>query len=254
MHSCCHVCHVSMRQRPRPSKGCSTCKSILCNICLTERFPTNLWEEADSTPNWQCPKCTGTCVCKACRTKSRSSTPTTTSTPEWEPAQEGAFQVVEKKRKPKKKKRKRREPELLRPQSAPARGPSPPVFHDSYNMRTPALKKGRGEQQRPVPMMGLGSLLYDTQAPTHLKILELQRAKESCQSTITEMKQLLSLMELEEKEIDSALQGLITEATKSPQPKSGLLKPMPKSASACSLEDLEQNAMKMESQLPTAGH
>jgi len=67
--SCCHVCHVSMKQRPRPIAACSNCNTIICKLCLQDRWKTDQWEEACSTSNWVCHKCRGICVCKACKSK-----------------------------------------------------------------------------------------------------------------------------------------------------------------------------------------
>lgn len=67
--TCCHVCHVSMKQRPRPISACSACNTIICKICLQERWKTDQWEEACTTPNWVCHKCMGNCICKACKSK-----------------------------------------------------------------------------------------------------------------------------------------------------------------------------------------
>lgn len=225
-----------------------------------------MWDEVSVTPNWQCLKCTGECVCKACKGKRRSlgtapapaaSQPTEM---EWQPEDEEEEEqeqeeIEQQQQQPafshssfsafaperKKKSRKRRAAEMeaaLRPASAPLpRGPSPPQMHASFNLvMSPANKQARvdnmANMRRPVQRVGLG-ILFNTQAPPHLKILELQQAKESCESTIQEMQHLLRLMELEKAEIEGALTGLISEA---------IPKPFPKSASACSLEELEASA------------
>jgi len=67
--TCCHVCHVSMKQRPRPIAACSQCNTIICKLCLMDRWKTDQWEEACSTSNWICHKCRGLCVCKSCKSK-----------------------------------------------------------------------------------------------------------------------------------------------------------------------------------------
>lgn len=67
--TCCHVCHVSMKQRPRPIAACSMCNTIICKLCLQDRWKTDQWDEACSQPSWVCHKCNGTCVCKSCKSK-----------------------------------------------------------------------------------------------------------------------------------------------------------------------------------------
>lgn len=67
--TCCHVCHVSMKQRPRPVSSCSQCNTIICKLCLQDRWKTDQWEEACSSSAWVCHKCLGSCVCKACKSK-----------------------------------------------------------------------------------------------------------------------------------------------------------------------------------------
>lgn len=71
--SCCHCCHVSMKQRPRPVCACSRCNTIICKVCLEERWREDLWLISTKTPNWLCPKCTNTCVCKSCKSKRAAS-------------------------------------------------------------------------------------------------------------------------------------------------------------------------------------
>ena len=67
--TCCHVCHVSMKQRPRPIAACSQCNTIICKLCLQDRWKNDQWEDACSSAGWVCHKCVGTCVCKACKSK-----------------------------------------------------------------------------------------------------------------------------------------------------------------------------------------
>lgn len=67
--TCCHVCHVSMKQRPRPIAACSQCNTIICKLCLQDRWKSDQWEEACATSTWVCHKCLGSCVCKACKSK-----------------------------------------------------------------------------------------------------------------------------------------------------------------------------------------
>lgn len=67
--TCCHVCHVSMKQRPRPIAACAQCNTIICKLCLQDRWKNDQWDEACASAGWVCHKCVGTCVCKACKSK-----------------------------------------------------------------------------------------------------------------------------------------------------------------------------------------
>jgi len=66
--TCCHLCHVSMKQRPRQLLACSDCNAILCRTCLETRWRTNQW--LDQPVGWVCHKCRGDCPCKSCKGRS----------------------------------------------------------------------------------------------------------------------------------------------------------------------------------------
>jgi hypothetical protein len=50
--TCCHVCHVSMKQRPRPIAACAQCNTIICKLCLQDRWKNDQWDDACSSAGW----------------------------------------------------------------------------------------------------------------------------------------------------------------------------------------------------------
>ncbi len=267
--SCCHSCHVSMKQRPRPLLACSECNNIYCQVCLETRFKTDKWSEGREQASWQCPKCAGDCCCKSCSkgrpgsssASRKRSSPFASSSSAASSDDEYAQQDDE-------------DVSLLffapsRP--APARRaavPAAPAVAVGLPCRQPVLPAGFQWSVPPAPVVSgaapvvaavsakermLG--IWDVSTPVHRKALELARQKEHCDATIANMEGLLAMLQKERQVLDAALTDLIKQTTSQvgaglartasfAQFEDLLLSPgkggMRKSPSQCNLEAVEQ--------------
>jgi len=251
--SCCHSCHVSMKQRPRPLLACSQCNNIYCRICLQTRWKSDKWEEGLAMDPWVCPKCTGDCVCKSCakgqhksvvkkRAHPSSAAPAATSVAVKGGEDQQWFDAPQVR-----SKRHSSTPQIL-----PGRQPSLPDGFQPTPKATPSVQIPYDRDSA-----GLAMLLRDANTPVHRKTLELARAKEHCDATIKNMENLLKMLQEERKVIDTALNELIHETTISITTNNNFLRTasmaqfeelylhspnkagMPKSGSQCNLDELE---------------
>lgn len=270
--SCCHNCHVSMKQRPRPLLACSECNNIYCQVCLETRFKTDKWSEGQGQDTWQCPKCAGDCCCKSCskgRPGSSSSASRKRSSPlasssaassDDDYAQQEDDDVSLLFFAPARPAPARR----AAPAAAPAAAPEMAV---GLPCRQPVLPAGF-QWNAPTASVATASVataavsakermlgIWDVSTPVHRKALELARQKEHCDATIANMEGLLSMLQKERQTLDAALTDLIKQTTSQvgaglartasfAQFEDLLLSPgkggMRKSPSQCNLEAVEQ--------------
>jgi hypothetical protein len=197
--SCCHSCHVSMKQRPRPLLACSECNNIYCQVCLETRFKSDKWAEGRDMAVWQCPKCVGDCCCKSC-SKAR---PGVVSVARKRPALSASSDEEYNQKD-------EDDGSLLF--FAPAR-PAPAARRavgtlEGLPGRQPVLPAGFQWGGGPVsgtsgaapavaaPTMKERALgIWDVSTPVHRKALELAKQKEQCDTTIANMKGLLAMLQ-----------------------------------------------------------
>lgn len=211
--TCCHVCHVSMKQRPRPTLACTQCNIIICKPCLQERWSTNQWI-ASPANNWVCHKCRGVCVCKGCRNRkqraSRKSahrfastfsvatldsiannyhphasshylSPSASSDEELSELSTDRESISSRRRRGRPSKRQKRGSFSFSPYPSSS-SPSPHVL-----------------RQQAITSLGLGSFLFDSNSSAKQKIEGLLKRKQRCLSIMQQMKDLMVLLESEEK-------------------------------------------------------
>lgn len=191
-----------MKQRPRPTLACSTCNNIYCNVCLETRYETDRYAAGLADGNaWECPKCQGDCPCKACskgaprkRSAPRAASAASSSSAEHH------FDVPAPRSAPKRA-------TTASTMLLPGRQPSVPAGLEL----APAKKPVPNYEQR--ERMGLGELLMDVNTPLHRKALELARERDRCNENITNMKNLVHMLEQERAVLDQALNSLIKETT-----------------------------------------
>lgn len=259
--TCCHVCHVSMKQRPRQLLACAACNTIICRTCLETRWKTDQWAEGCLEDQWVCHKCRGDCPCKACRGKGGAavasrkransisggfSSNSAEDRKDEEFAGPEAMQMGDD------------ESQLLAlatPAFAfadvPAPAPRPVKRHHAAAApgRQPSLPPGFQVTSSHAPAvafvprerMGLGHVVLDSATPVHMKVIELSRQRDVCDANIASMRALLSMLEQERTVLDRALNQLVTETA---QTVGGELRrsksqaQLLRSSSHCNLEDL----------------
>lgn len=198
--TCCHVCHVSMKQRPRQVLACKDCNTIICKVCLETRWKTSQW--IDNCDSWLCLKCRGECPCKSCKGRKQGlHNPVSnkrdlsfmSDVSEDEVKEAGEMFIT---------------PRVAKKVNVqPGRQPSVPA-----GMNMNSLPKTQ-QHQLPRDKIGLGMSLMDAGIPVHLKVLELSEKKAYCEETIANVKGLLSILEEERAALDSAMNDLIKKTT-----------------------------------------
>ena len=194
--SCCHSCHVSMKQRPRPLLACSECNNIYCQVCLETRFKSDKWSEGRDSAVWQCPKCAGDCCCKSCSKGRTGLASAARKRPALSASSDEEYSQ-------------REEDEGALLFFAPAR-PAPAARRAAGTLeglpgRQPVLPAGfqwgggpgaSGAAPAPAPTPKERALgIWDVSTPVHRKALELARQKEHCDVTIANMQGLLDMLQ-----------------------------------------------------------
>lgn len=198
--TCCHVCHVSMKQRPRPVLSCSTCNIIMCKTCLEEKWPTSQWIE-NPGKDWSCHKCKGTCTCKAC--KARKVKPRETSNYVafsgtgsldllTEFTVEEGHHVIERPRKRKQKENHSAssassDEELSEEEGVSKRAKQRLEAQDTF-------QKQKQQHQESLSLIGLGANVFNSCSTDEAKLMGLMQRKERCGQVMCQMNKLLSFV------------------------------------------------------------